>query len=402
MIGQAVKLDLASTNVVHAKAPTVEPARQVAAVAATNMQALTKRAAWLLAGLLIATATDARADGEISIRGVYYKERATRVEEPIVDGRADVGDHGEVSGNLAVDVITSASVAAGADAKAFTEKRYEAGAGYAHTLGRFRVSANGRYSTESDYVARYLGAGVTIDLADKNTQLGFGGGQSRDDITNAGAQSPFATALSKNMTSTSGFLSVTQLLSPNALVGLSADFTSISGFQANPYRVAITNQGLIAERHPDERLRQAYALTGRYFVAATATTLIGVYRYYRDDWKIRAHTPEVRIVQEVGDSVEASLRYRYHRQSAAYFYQDRYDNSDAMIQPYLTDDIKLSAFTTNTMEAKLAVHGETFGLAGRWGAARFEGVLQYVVQANRFGNAAIAHVALTVPFGGSY
>lgn len=382
-------------------------ARLAAAVGATKMAARAQKAWWALAstvciGLLGGSASDAVADGELSLRGVYYKERATRIEEPILDARADVGDHGEVRGNLAVDVITSASVAAGADAKAFTEKRYEAGGGYAHTLGRFRLAVNGRYSTESDYIARYLGAGVTIDLADKNTQVGVGGGQSRDDITNAGAQSPFATALSENMTSTSGFLSVTQVLSPNALVGLSADFAAISGFQANPYRVAITNQGLIAERHPAERLRQAYAVTGRYFLAATATTLIGVYRYYRDDWKIRAHTPELRLVQEVGDSVEASVRYRYHRQAAAYFYQDRYDNSDPMVQPYLTDDVKLSAFTTNTMEAKLAVHGETFGLEGRWGATRFEGVLQYVVQDNRFGNAAVAHVALTVPFGGSY
>ena len=344
----------------------------------------------------------AAADGELTLRGVYYKERATRVEEPILDATSDVGDHGEISGNLAIDVITSASVAAGADAKAFTEKRYEAGGGYAHTIGRYRIAGNGRYSTESDYVARYLGLGLTIDLAEKNTQLSFGGGQSRDDISNAGAQSPFATLFEAEMTSTMAFLSVTQLLGPNSVVGVSADFSSISGFQANPYRLAITNQGLIAERHPNERLRQAYAVTGRYFVPATATTVIGVYRYYRDDWQVRGHTPEVRVVQEIGDTVEASVRLRYHRQARAYFYQDRYDTSDVMLQPFLTDDVKLSQFTTKTLEAKLAVHGDTFGIDGRWGAARLEGMLQYVVQDNRFGNAVVAHVAVSVPFGGTY
>ncbi|MBP9085726.1 MAG: DUF3570 domain-containing protein [Kofleriaceae bacterium] len=355
-----------------------------------------------VAASLLAQPAPAAADGELTLRGVYYKERATRVEEPILDASSDVGDHGEINGNLAIDVITSASVAAGADAKAFTEKRYEAGGGYAHTIGRYRISGNGRYSTESDYVARYLGAGLTIDLAEKNTQLALGGGQSRDDISNAGAQSPFATLFEAEMKSTMAFLSVTQLLGPNSVVGVSADVASISGFQANPYRLAITNQGLIAERHPNERLRQAYAVTGRYFVATTATTVIGVYRYYRDDWEIRAHTPEVRVVQEVGDTVEAAIRFRYHRQSRAYFYQDRYDSSDVMIQPFLTDDVKLSRFTTKTLEAKLAVHGDTFGIEGRWGAARLEGMLQYVVQDNRFGNAAIAHLAVTVPFGGVY
>ncbi len=399
------------------KVPTVALGNQAAAVAATSMQRLvslhqilgalpapTLRALSVLgvAASLLAQPAPAAADGELTLRGVYYKERATRVEEPILDASSDVGDHGEINGNLAIDVITSASVAAGADAKAFTEKRYEAGGGYAHTIGRYRISGNGRYSTESDYVARYLGAGLTIDLAEKNTQLALGGGQSRDDISNAGAQSPFATLFEAEMKSTMAFLSVTQLLGPNSVVGVSADVASISGFQANPYRLAITNQGLIAERHPNERLRQAYAVTGRYFVATTATTVIGVYRYYRDDWEIRAHTPEVRVVQEVGDTVEAAIRFRYHRQSRAYFYQDRYDSSDVMIQPFLTDDVKLSRFTTKTLEAKLAVHGDTFGIEGRWGAARLEGMLQYVVQDNRFGNAAIAHLAVTVPFGGVY
>ena len=194
---------------------------QVAVVAATSMRRVRRwhkqhqrsGAMWALRGLqssvltltfvsaaafLVGHAAPAAADGELTLRGVYYKERATRVEEPILDATSDVGDHGEITGNLAIDVITSASVAAGADAKAFTEKRYEAGGGYAHTIGRYRISGNGRYSTESDYVARYLGVGVSIDLAEKNTQLGFGAGQSRDDISNAGAQSPFAVVPSRD------------------------------------------------------------------------------------------------------------------------------------------------------------------------------------------------------------
>jgi hypothetical protein len=44
------------------------------------------------------------------------------------------------------------------------------------------------------------------------------------------------------------------------------------------------------------------------------------------------------------------------------------------------------------------VLGEAFGLSGRWAAARLESILEYVVQHNRFGNAVVAHVALTLPF----
>ena len=69
------------------------------------------------------------------------------------------------------------------------------------------------------------------------------------------------------------------------------------------------------------------------------------------------------------------------------------------MEPYLTDDPKLSAFDSETLSAKFDVAGTVFGLHGRWAAARGEVIVEYVVQHNRFGNAGIAHVALTVPFG---
>ena len=42
--------------------------------------------------------------------------------------------------------------------------------------------------------------------------------------------------------------------------------------------------------------------------------------------------------------------------------------------------------------------GEAFELGGRWAGARFEGILEYVIQNNRFGNAIIAQLAVTLPF----
>lgn len=69
-----------------------------------------------------------------------------------------------------------------------------------------------------------------------------------------------------------------------------------------------------------------------------------------------------------------------------------------MEQAFLSDDIKLSKFTTHTIEAKLGASGEAFGVAGRWASARLEAILQYVIQNNRFGNAIVAHAALTIPF----
>jgi hypothetical protein len=65
---------------------------------------------------------------------------------------------------------------------------------------------------------------------------------------------------------------------------------------------------------------------------------------------------------------------------------------------YISDDVKLDDHSTHTIEAKLGILGEAFGMKDRWAGARFEGILQYVRLHDRFGSAIIAHVALTVPF----
>lgn len=359
----------------------------------------------LIAGALLAAAP-AHADGTVSARGVYYKERATRVVQPMLDGMFEVGERGLLDAHLLVDAITSASASAGAaDAVAFTENRYEAGAGYAHAFDGFRLGGEGKYSTESDYTSIYAGIRGELELAQKNTTLGLGGGVSYDTIS-AGGEGGLAQPTIEcepgqperadcNLTTLALYASASQILTPQALVSFSADIARLDGYQSNPYRTAIAGNELVPERHPTERTRQAFAASGRYFVTRSETTVIAAYRYYRDSWKVHGHTPELRVVQQVGDVADATARYRYHTQDGAFFFRDRYASAEEML---VSDDIKLSTFTTHTMEAKLGILGEAFGLEGTWAGARFEGVLQYVVQYNRFGNAIIAHFALTVPF----
>jgi hypothetical protein len=351
----------------------------------------------------------ARADGTLTMRGVYYKERATRVMQPMLDGMFDAGTHGIVTGHFLVDAITSASASSGAaDATAFTEQRYEGGLGYAHELGVITLAGDTKYSTESDYRSIYAAARAQAELGQKNTVLGLGGGISVDTISAAAAQGPSMPTLRCDATHPAAtscpldvyamYASASQIVSPNAVIGVSVDVATLRGFQSNPYRQAIAGDALVPERHPSDRTREAFAASVRYYLAPTSTTVIGAYRYYRDSWKVHAHTPELRIVQEAGHDIDASVRYRYYTQDGAYFYRDRYPADDAAMTQYVSDDVKLSSFAGHTMEAKLGVRGEAFELGGRWAGARFEGILEYAIQHNRFGNAVIAHVALTIPF----
>jgi len=191
---------------------------------------------------------------------------------------------------------------------------------------------------------------------------------------------------------------VSQILSKNTIAALGYEIAKLDGFLANPYRLAITASGLVPEKHPNQRLRQTIAASVLRYVPETQTTIIGAYRYYTDDWHIHAHTPELRVVQQVGAFADASVGYRYYHQSAAFFYEKRYPAPVPNTIEYVTDDPKMSAYDGHVFEAKLGILGEEFGLDRSWGGARFEGILEYVIQHNRFGNAVVAHVALTVPF----
>jgi len=351
----------------------------------------------------------ARADGTLAVRGVYYKERATRVMQPMLDGMFDAGVHGVVTGHLLVDAITSASASSGAaDATAFTERRYEGGLGYAHQLGNVTIAADAKYSTESDYQSIYGGGRAQLELGQKNTVLGIGGGFSRDTIEAASAQGPSMPTLrcdAENADATqcvlrvyAGYASASQIISPDAVVAVSVDVSTLHGYQSNPYRQAIAGEVFVAERHPTERTREAFAVSARYYVAPIATTLIGAYRYYRDSWQVHAHTPELRLVHEGSAAIDLGFRYRYYWQDGAYFYQPRYPADDTAMTQYVSDDVKLSSFTGQSFEAKLGVLGEALHFSGRWAGARFEAILEYSIQNNRFGNAFIAHAALTIPF----
>lgn len=354
--------------------------------------------------------THAVADGSIGMRGVYYKERATRVMQPMLDGMFEVGLHGTVEAHVLVDAITSASTSSGASDTAFSERRYEGGAGYNHDFGTVRVGAAAKYSDEPDYKSTYGNVHAEMDLAQKNTVIAASLGRSSDEI-NAGqaqglfnpmiackASDPLTFSKTCDLATTSFGASISQVLSRNAVAGLTYDVAYADGYQANPYRQVLAGLALAPERHPNTRLRQAFGVSARYYLRDSKTTFIGAYRYYRDDWKVRAQTPELRIVQEVGRVADAAIRYRYYRQTQAFFFQPRYDSSDVATDPYLTDDTKLSKFDGHTIEAKFGVIGEAFGLEDHWSEARLEGIIEYVVQNNRFGNVIIGHVALTIPF----
>jgi hypothetical protein len=347
---------------------------------------------------LIGSGATARADGQVTMRGAYYKERSTRVTQPMTDALFSVGDDGELRAHALVDSITSASPGAGAAGVAFTERRYEGGASYLHTLGRFRFGAAGRYSNEPDYKSMFGTVRGQAELAKRNFTVGVAFGGGIDDISNAGAQGGLGEPVTGTLRTTLGSLSVSQILSQLVLATATYDISYLEGFQENPYRTVVAGGSLEPERVPETRLRHALYAQVRGFVPSTKSTVITGYRLYFDDWGITAHTPEVKLIQELATDMDLHVRFRYHRQSKAEFFKTIYNSSDPMVEPYLTDDVKLGNYSTQAYGLKLDSTLEALGFQGSWSNVRADLSFEYVVQHNRFGNAVVGQLAFTVPF----
>jgi hypothetical protein len=354
-----------------------------------------------LAALLLVSSA-AHADGVIGVRGAYYKERSTRVQQPMVDGAFDTSERGRLSGHFLVDSITSASAATGTIAGEFTELRYEGGLAYVHLLPRhIRVGGHTRVSSESDYLSLFGGVSGEIALFDQSTTVRVLLGHTADSISNGVTvmMGSLGTprreeSLSTNLAS----IGVSQVLGARMVAGVTYDFIHMDGYQANIYRVVRGGSDPVSERVPDLRLRHAVAASLRAYLP-TRTTAIGAYRFYADDWGIVAHTPEVRVVQEIVDGLDLRLRYRYSVQSAADFYKNVYMQSE-LADPavYVTDDEKLGEMTTHVVGGQVSVELGLFGLRGLFGEVRIDAVVERILQSTSFGDAWVGQLGLAVPF----
>ena len=129
-------------------------------------------------------------------------------------------------------------------------------------------------------------------------------------------------------------MSLSQVLSKNALVETSLAYTVSSGYLENPYKATTivfadpnqTGRYLNAvgrafmEQRPDER--NQLLLGGRYVqhIDGLDAALHLGYRFFHDDWGIDAHTFEADWVQAIGKTWTVTPRVRYYSQEGADFY----------------------------------------------------------------------------------
>ena len=375
--------------------------------------------------------TTAAAEDRVVVRGNYYREASTRVLQPTVDVSVDVPDERlTVGAGYVLDAISSASIATGTVAvtggdNVFTEIRHEASAFASSKIGPWGLGTFFRYSTETDWRSRSIGASVSRDLLQRAVNLSLSYAYNFDRVGRiqantrvyapwCGGSEDIATCNGKGAGLGTNLLQVhyiaagyTHALHKTVLGLFTAEVAHLRGPMDNPYR-GMQILGVTYETHPLLRTRIALAPALRWALPKARIVIEPRYRFNADTWDIRAHAPELRVHWRFADHFRVRVRYRYYRQSQAFFWRD-----DGMYtepagrctkdtpENCATADPKMDDWDSHTPGIQLV--WETDGLATRPGLAWLENgwvsaTYNHVFQSNRFGYARLGSLAFSLAF----
>ncbi|WP_439694792.1 DUF3570 domain-containing protein [Mucilaginibacter sp. AW1-7] len=220
----------------------------------------------------------------------------------------------------------------------------------------------GSYSHEFDYQSKGVGFNFTSVSKDKNTQFdfkaqafldswkvilpvelrpaGYGSGSDRDGRGSV-PHSP------RNSFSTS--FSLSQVITPRLQALLIVEPSYQHGLLATKYqRDYFTDGTERVENLPGQRYKLPIAVRFNYFLD-DHFIIRTFYRYYMDNWGIRAHTAEIELPVKLTSFVSVSPFYRYNNQQGTRYFAPYGQHNPT--DTYYTSDYDLSTLHSNFVGA---------------------------------------------------
>ncbi len=311
------------------------------------------QAALALPILAIPARAGAAVVGEMGFSVLGYKERGLmKVTEPILWGRASIADSWDVQASAAVDIVSGASPQVVSNlggrpvqtitGASVTDRRTTWDARVARRIGDATLGVSRAVSKEEDYRSHAYGLEAKLDLNDRNTTLVAAYGQSNDRI--GSSDDP---TLDERRDVREYLAGVTQVLSPVAVVQSTLQASRGKGWFNDPYKFTLTFYpgselpSFMPDRRPSSRATVVWLTRYRRHFPAAEGTLQAEYRFFRDDWGIRAHTLEAGWQQSLGSRLSLRAALRYYTQSAADFYSPVIPRPAPAV---LSSDQRLAAF----------------------------------------------------------
>ena len=159
-------------------------------------------------------------------------------------------------------------------------------------------------------------------------------------------------------------LGLSQVVNQRMQIALLTDGVLQQGYLGLPYYRVYFNDGTVhIENLPDLRWKLPLGIRMNYFLG-DRFILRSYYRYFMDNWGVRAHTVSIETPIKITPFVSLSPFYRYYIQSAANFFAP-YGQHDGS-EKYYSSDYNYSAFSSNYegINLRLAPTNGVFGAKG--------------------------------------
>ncbi|MCP1384954.1 DUF3570 domain-containing protein [Runella salmonicolor] len=157
-------------------------------------------------------------------------------------------------------------------------------------------------------------------------------------------------------------LSLSQVINKRLQLLITVEPAFQQGLLSTPYhRVYFTDGSHTVEKLPGSRFKLPVGARLSYFLG-DKVILRGFYRFYADDWGMKAHTANFEATYKITPFVSVSPFYRFHNQTAV-----RYFNAYGKHRPtevYYTSDYDISGFTSHFVGTgiRVAPPGGLFGI----------------------------------------
>jgi Protein of unknown function (DUF3570) len=277
-------------------------------------------------------------------------DEALTVQQPQLEVIAKQGDKITHRLWVPVDVVTNASPDAIDVISTASHNNFAGSIDYTmtykatpETSAAVRIGAH----NEENFRSWNLGFSLVRSFAEDNTVLEASANEVADwfdRFTLAGDHDGQVARSSSN-----GNLGLTQLLSPTTIAHLDYGITIQHGQLSNGWNIVPLTSGDVAlEILPGSRTRQAFVGRVAQWLPWNGAAH-AFYRFYADDWGIRAHTLEFELHQRLSRISYLRATYRFHRQTGASFFTTR----------------SAPGFTTATADSDLApFDAQTLGVMG--------------------------------------
>ncbi len=275
-----------------------------------------------------------------------YDGGGVKATGPALLVRKSLFDTVSLSAQYYIDSVSNASIDVVTTASPFKEKRTAYDFTAETVVRDSTLSLSLSRSSEPDYTADALGFDVSHEVFGGQSTVSLGFTRGRDQVGKKGVVGWIDQATHWQYRA-----GLTQILSPSWLVSLNAEAVADSGYLGSPYRAARVFGAAVPERNPRTRSSRAVKLrsindTSQWL---ERSSFRAEYRYYWDNWDIKAHTTELGGSKYIGQSFLIDASLRHYSQGKALFY-----SNDAQAETlYVSRNRQLSTFTSTSLSAKL-------------------------------------------------